>query len=92
MTAPIQHTIPARVTLCAIGYKVQVHEDMVVFASEPFGPCWTRLTFTRQAGCWYVSILSSREMAMVSHIQAAMELVQEWFGGNHCFANGEYSL
>lgn len=83
-------TIPPRVTLCAIGYTVKIAEGMVLFASEPgVWGCYTRLAFARVCGCWYVSISSSGDRAMVSHIAEAQRLVSEWFGGNHNCKRGE---
>lgn len=86
-----QQHIPGRVLLCAIGYTVTAREGMVLFSAEPgVAGCFTRLAFTRQAGCWYVEIHSSCGTAMVSHIVAAQKMVNEWFGGNHDSPRGDY--
>lgn len=85
--------LPARVLLCAIGYKVTCRDNMVLFASDDrCGPCYTRLMFERKCGCWYVTVESSNGQAMVSHILEATKLVEQWFGGNHKCPRGEHNL
>lgn len=82
--------IPKRITLCAIGYNVIVAEDAVIFSSEPgIAGCFTRLTFQRCAGCWYVSVIDSDDKAMVAHVIAAHRLLSEWFGPDHDCRRGE---
>lgn len=84
-------SLPKSVVLRGTGFSVHFHEDMVLFADEDrCGPCFAKLQFERRAGCWYVSIHSLSEGAMVSHIMAAQELIDEWFGGNFQFTNGEH--
>lgn len=88
---PSTDEVPNRVLLCAIGYNLRVVEDAVLFSAEVgIAGCFTRLTFTRHAGCWYVSIIDSKDRAMVGHITDAMELIEQWFGGDHYSPHGEY--
>lgn len=85
--------LPETVLLCAISHRVSCHENMVVFSTEDnCGPCYTRLSFERKCGCWYVTVTSLGGDAMVAHIAAAQRYLDQWFGGDHCFANGEYDL
>ncbi len=87
---PSAEDLPDAVTLCAIGYHVRAVEGAVLFSSQPgIAGCFTRLTFTRHAGCWYVSTIDSDDKAMVAHISAAMKLVVMWFGGDHVSPRGE---
>lgn len=84
--------IPDSVLLCAIGYRVQYTGDSVLFSAEPgVWGCFTRMMFTRRCGCWYVELIDSGDNAvMVGHILAAMKLIENWFGGDHKFKNGEH--
>lgn len=79
------------VLLSCIRYNVTVVEDMVMFSGQPqiFG-LFTKLVFTRACGCWYVEIHSTSGRAMMSHIEQAMALVAEWFGGDFQMARGEH--
>lgn len=86
-------SVPPRVSLQGIGYKVVVADNMILFSSEPgVWGCYTRMMFQRLCGCWYVTIKSSNDMAMVSHIIAAQKLVEEWFGANFKQRHGENEL
>lgn len=86
-------SVPGRVVLNAIGYRVAVAENMVVFSEEPFGgPCWTRMSFVRECGCWYVDADSWTGHVMVSHIVEAQKLLDSWFGSNFNGSNGENDL
>src|SRR4051794_39824370 len=86
---PGEPAVPASVSLSGIRYNVRAHENAVLFSgADGCGPCYTRLTFERRAGCWYVAIDSSNGTAMVSHIEQAMRHVEGWFGGNHCLNRG----
>lgn len=85
--------IPNRVILSAIGYKVVVHENMVLFTCDArCGPCFTKMIFTRRCGCWHVEISDSDNAIMVSHITQASEYVEAWFGANFDSPNGEHKL
>jgi hypothetical protein len=93
MTVTTIQNIPANVSLCAIRYRVQVHEGMVVFSEKDrCGPCYSRLAFQRKCGCWYVTVESSGGSAMVAHIAAAQAFLGQWFGGDHCCERGEHEL
>ena len=85
--------VPTNVTLRDIGYRVSVHEDIIVFRETGgVAGCWTRMAFERKCGCWYLRQDSSEGSVMVSHVIAAMQLIEEWFGGNHDFKKGEHCL
>jgi hypothetical protein len=79
---------PREVLLGGIAYHVEHKEDMVTFSASPgvYG-CYTRMSFERRAGCWYVSLIASAEAVMVSHITEAYRMVCEAFGGNHQFTD-----
>jgi hypothetical protein len=83
--------LPDEVTVCAIGYRVKVHEGAVHFTeSESVYGCRQQIVFDRRCGCWYVSITGQQEAAMASHITKLHELVSQWFGGNHDCPRGEH--
>lgn len=87
---PKHDDLPTRVCLCAIGYNLRSIEGAVLFSAEiGIAGCYTRMTFTRKCGCWYVENIDSDNSVMVSHIQDAMELIEMWFGGNHVMPRGE---
>ena len=82
--------LPTEANLCGTMHRVGVHEGLVVFSpSDRFGPCWHSYTFDRRAGCWYVTINGSSPGAMVAHLIAAQNLLDEWYGPNHYGKNGE---
>jgi len=88
MTTPA--AVPPQANLCGIMYTVQVREGMVTFRlSDKYGPCYTVICFSRKAGCWYMEYSSDDNTVMVSHIAAAQELLNEWYGPNHFGKNGE---
>ena len=81
------------VLLSAIGYRVTVSENMVLFSTVPgVAGCYTRMMFQRVCGCWYVTIDDSDEKVMVSHVMQAYSLVCECFGDNFKGKNGENNL
>ena len=86
-------SVPGRVVLRGIEFRVRVHDNCVIFTeSTRCGPCYASIIFERKTGCWYVTINSSSESVMVTHIEAAYERVKAWFGGNHSFTKDENSL
>ena len=89
--------IPDQVVISAIRYNVVVKDDMVLFSEAPgVAGCYSRLVITRAYGCWHVELLaghvcgSPHNRVMVSHILAAQECINEWFGGNHDSPRGEH--
>lgn len=82
--------LPSRVGLCAIGYHMTCVEGVVLFSAERgIAGCFTRLSFTRNCGCWYMELIDSDDKVMVAHVEEAYELVKLWFGDNHDFPRGE---
>jgi hypothetical protein len=77
-------TLPAKISLSCIEYHVREHEGAVILTEAcPIWGCGTKLVFTRPEGCWYVEIINSRNACMVSHIEKAMRMLEEVYGGNH---------
>lgn len=86
-------TIPGEVTLCGIGYRVAVAEELVVFSeAEPIWGQRSRFSFRRKAQCWYVSIEGDCSEVSVAHIEAAAEIVREVFGASFEGKHGEHNL
>lgn len=76
--------LPEEVVLCAIGYRIQESEGLIVFTTNiNVWGCYNRIAFEKKEMCWYVSIKSTSDNSvMVEHILQAYKLVCEYKGGN----------
>ena len=79
------------VNICGIGYRVQVHEGLVVFSEQDgFHGTHERLVFEHpKHALWQFSFSATWDKVAVAHIIKSFELVTAAFGGDHDQAGKE---
>ena len=85
MTTPTEPLtkLPATANLSGIMHNVVESEGLIVFSQQPgIWGCHSRIAFQKVDQCWYVSLTSTFDKVMVSHILKAWKIVEEVYGGN----------
>lgn len=75
--------LPPAVNLRGTEYRVAEHEGIVVFTTKNWIPGnMKRISFQSRNDCWYVELDHGKDV-MVSHVLAAMTLIEIQYGKNH---------